>query len=350
MPKVYFKKGTYKYFLDNPKQVLDGIKRAGFLTDIKKDHFVGLKVHFGEKGNKSYIRPECIAPLVRFLKKRGTKPFFLETNTLYRGQRTNAVDHINTAYKHGFGVLEVPVIIADGLVGKDYIPVKVNLKHFKECYLGQAVRDTDVLFVISHFTGHMLTGFGAAIKNLGMGCASRRGKLAQHCVVSPRISKEQCVKCGMCAKYCSLDAVQEQADGFFIDEEKCIGCAQCISVCPQGAVKIIWSEAFDELSEKMVEYAYAVVQKKQCYYVNFCLYMTKDCDCMNKEKHGFIGDLGILFSDDPVALDKACIDLLNETEGKNVLLDIHPKINYLHHLNYAESIGLGSLDYELVKI
>jgi uncharacterized Fe-S center protein len=154
----------------------------------------------------------------------------------------------------------------------------------------------------------------------------------------------------MCARYCPASAVYERSDSFFIEEERCIGCAQCISVCPQAAVKIIWSESYDELGEKLAEYAYAAVQGKHCFYINVCLYITKECDCMNKEKQGIVKDLGILFSDDPVAVDKACIDLLNEQESRNVLLDIHPKVNYLHYLNYAEKIGLGSTDYKLIKL
>ena len=183
-----------------------------------------------------------------------------------------------------------------------------------------------------------------------MGCAARRGKLAQHCVVSPRIKEEQCIKCGMCARYCPVDAISERKDAFFIDEEKCIGCAQCISVCPVGAVRIQWSESYDELSEKVVEYAYTATRKVKCAYVNFCIYITGECDCMNKEKHGVAKDLGILFSWDPVSVDKASIDLLLQSEGRDVLKEVHPKVNYLHHLHYAQEIGLGELDYKLVEI
>lgn len=350
MANVYFKKGNYSYFLDNPVQILDGVKKAGFLKTLQSGQFTGLKIHFGEKNNKSYIQPRCLSPLVNFLKKRGTKPFLLETNTLYCGQRINAVDHINIAYKHGFGILEIPVIIADGLRGNDYIPIEVNLRHFRECYIGQALKDTDVLLVLSHFTGHILTGFGAAIKNIGMGCASRKGKLAQHCALSPKIRQEQCVQCGACAQCCPAQAIKNEAGGFFIDEEKCIGCAQCTSVCGSGAVKIIWSEAYQEIAEKIVEYAYAAVRNKSCFYVNFCLYMTKECDCMNKDDRGFIEDLGILFGTDPVAVDKACIDLLNKRENRDVLRQAYPHINYLHYLDYAQSIGLGSIDYKLIEI
>ncbi|UCG35197.1 MAG: DUF362 domain-containing protein [Candidatus Omnitrophota bacterium] len=350
MSQVYFKRGTYQEFLAQPQKILDGIKKSGFLKEIKKDEFIGLKIHFGEKGNKSYINPALLSPLARFLNKRGARPFLFDTNTLYRGERTNSVDHIRIANKHGFGKLDIPIIIGDGLRGNDYLKVKCSQKHLKDFYLAQILKDIDFVLVFSHFTCHMLTGFGAAIKNMGMGCASRRGKLSQHCVVSPNIKEGQCVKCGMCAKFCPADAISEGKDAFFIDEKKCIGCAQCISVCPHGAVKISWSESYDELAQKMVEYAFAATQNRKCAYVNFCIYITKECDCMNKEKSGFIKDLGVLFSWDPVSIDKASIDLLLQREKHDVFKDAHPSINYLRHLEYAQEIGLGELGYKLIEI
>ena len=350
MSQVYLKRGTYQEFLTHPQKVLDGIKKSGFLKDVKKDEFVGLKIHFGEKGNKSHIHPDLLSPLARFFRKRGARAFLFDTNTLYRGERTNSVDHIRIANKHGFSKLDMPVIIGDGLRGNDYYHVKYNQKNFKDFYLAQILKDIDFMLVFSHFTGHMLTGFGAAIKNIGMGCASRRGKLAQHCVLSPNIKEEQCIKCGMCAKVCPADAISEGKDAFFIDSKKCIGCAQCISVCPVGAVKISWSESYNEMAEKMVEYAYAATQNRKCAYVNFCTYITKECDCMNKEKNGFVEDLGVLFSWDPVSIDKASIDLLLQREKHDVLKDAHPNINYLNHLEYANKIGLGELEYKLTEI
>ncbi|UCC94568.1 MAG: DUF362 domain-containing protein [Candidatus Omnitrophota bacterium] len=264
---------------------------------------MGFKLHFGEKGNKSYINPSLLAPLIKFFHAQGTNPFLFETNTLYRGQRMNSIDHIRLAKSHGFGKLNVPIIIGDGLRGKDEIEAHVELKHFSTCFIASALKDIDFLLVLSHFTGHMLTGFGAAIKNLGMGCASRRGKLAQHCVVSPQIKEDKCVLCGECAKVCPTAAVLRKDKCFCIVEEKCIGCAQCISVCPQAAVKIIWSEEYDELGEKMVEHAYAVAKHRKCAYINFCIYITKECDCMNKENNEYVPDYGIFFSEDPVCID-----------------------------------------------
>jgi len=350
MSKVFLKKITYEELLKQSDAIVDGLKISGITENFKKDNFVGLKIHFGEKGNKSYINPNFLLPLSKFLKKTQVRPFLFETNTLYRGERMNAIDHINLAYGHGFVKTNMPIIIADGIKGNDYTEVKIDKKHFKTCFLAHALGDTDFLLVLSHLTGHMLTGFGAAIKNLGMGCASRRGKLAQHCQMQPVVSEKKCILCGLCIKNCPAQAIEKDNVKCFIVKEKCIGCAQCISVCPRGAIDIVWSEEYNDIGEKLAEYAYAVTRNIKCAYVNFCLYITKECDCMNKEEAGFVKDIGILFSYDPVAIDKASIDLVHKQENRDAIHDCHPKIDYLHHLQYAETLGLGSLNYELVEI
>jgi hypothetical protein len=350
MSKVFFKKGKREDFLKNPQLILEGFKKLEVVNSFKKNDFVALKIHFGEKDNKSYINPSLLVPLVKFLKKIETHPFLLDTNTLYRGKRNNAVEHINLAYQHGFSKLNIPIIIGDGLKGNDYMEVKVDKKHFSTCFLASILKDIDFLVVLSHFTGHILTGFGAAIKNLGMGCASRRGKLHQHCEVSPQINYQSCLSCGICAVNCPAEAIKKKEDKFVIVEENCIGCAQCISTCPNGSIKIVWSKNYQVLGEKMVEYAYAVANKRKCAYINFCIFITKDCDCMNKEEGGFIQDIGILFSDDAVSIDKASIDLIIQKEKKDVLKEIHPEIDYLPYLKYAQDLGLGELDYQLIEI
>ena len=349
MADVYLKRVSYDELLKNPQIILEAVEKTGILTQFKKGEFLALKIHFGEKGNKSYINPIFLLPLVQNFKKTGIKPFLFETNTLYRGQRMNAVDHINLAYNHGFGKLDIPVIIGDGLVGADTLEVEIGQKQFKSCFLAAALKDINNMLVLSHFTGHMLTGFGAAIKNLGMGCASRRGKLAQHCQVNPKIDERKCINCGACAAQCPVKAIERGEAKCFITGE-CIGCAQCLSVCPKGAVDIVWSEEYEVLGERLVEYAYAVTKNRKCVYINFCLYMTKECDCMNKEDKGFVPDIGFFLSTDPVGVDKACIDVLLGREAHDVIKDLHPQINYLSHLAYAQGIGLGSLDYRLIEL
>lgn len=349
MAEVFFHRVTYEELSKDPQIILGCLSKTAFNQSFAKDEFIGLKLHFGEKGNKSHINPNFLLPLVKFLKKSGAKPFLFETNTLYHGERMNAIDHIALAYNHGFGKLNIPIIIGDGIKGDDYLEVEINKDNFKKCFIAKAMKDIDYLLVLSHFTAHMLTGFGAAIKNLGMGCASRRGKLAQHCEVSPKINLKRCIKCGSCAKNCSMSAIAKE-DNYRIISDKCIGCAQCVSVCPVKAVDIVWSEGYNLICEKLAEYALAAAKGRKSFYINFCLYITKECDCMNKEEKGFIKDLGVLFSQDAVAIDKASIDLILNDAGRDALKEIHPKINYLHGLEYAQKIGLGSLDYKLIEI
>jgi uncharacterized Fe-S center protein len=351
MSEVFFKKISYEGLLKDPKVLLDSALKSGALGKIKKNDFTALKIHFGEQGNKSHINPNFIIPLARYLRSElKAKPFLFETNTLYHGQRMNAIDHINLAYGHEFGKLNIPVIIGDGIKGNDYMEVKIDKKYFKECYVAAGLKDVDFLLTLSHFTGHMLTGFGCALKNLGMGCAARRGKLAQHCMVSPTIVENRCVSCGACAKKCSVNAIEKGAACYVINKEKCIGCAQCLSSCPNAAVNIVWSQEYDTISRRMVEYAYAATNGRRCAYINFGLYITQECDCMNKDEKSFVPDLGLFFSTDPVAIDKACVDMLIKNNAQDPIKQMHPQINYLAQLDYAQELGMGSMEYNLVEI
>mgnify|MGYP000026366219 CR=1 FL=1 len=348
MKDVFFKKITLSQLTEDPQIIVDILKYAKLYNNIKKNDFVGIKIHFGEKGNKSFINPKILKPLVKTLKDIPAKPFFFDTNTLYRGERTNAIDHINLARNHGFLSLNIPLLIGDGIKGNDYIEVTINKHHYNKCFLGAIWKDTDFIFSASHFTMHMLTGFGASIKNMGMGLASRRGKLAQHCEMSPRINTKDCILCGNCAKICPSSAIVKEDSHYKIIDNLCVGCAQCISACPQGAVKINWSEKNRLLQERMVEYAYAATSGKRCAYMNFCVFITKECDCMNKENKGFVNDLGILFGYDPVAVDKASVDLLIQQEGNDIIEKQHPNTDYNHQFAYAKKIGLGDPDYKII--
>jgi len=348
MADVFFKRTTLNELLKKPDILLTFLDKSKLSLKLKKRDFLGIKIHFGEEGNKSYLNPKIIKPLIKYL-KRQTKPFFFDTNTLYRGQRMNSIDHLVLASQHGFHSLGIPVMVADGLKGNDYVELEIDEHHFDKCFITALWKDVDFILCLSHFTLHMLTGFGAAIKNLGMGLASKRGKLAQHCEVSPRINEAKCVGCGLCAASCPAQCIEKRDSFYTILNERCIGCAQCINVCPQDAIKIIWSNEYNLLQEKMVEYAYAATKNKPCAYFNFCIFITKECDCMNKEKEGFVEDLGVFFSYDPVAIDKASIDLLIQREKKDILKEIHPEVDYTHQFRYAQEIGLGSTDYNLIE-
>ncbi len=320
---------------------------------IERESFVALKVHFGEKGNTGYIKPAWIERLVRRVRTRTTRSFLTDTNTLYAGRRSNAVEHLQLAHEHGFKPerVAVPVIIADGLLGNDDEEVKVDLPRIKSAKVGWAIAHSDVLICLSHFTGHVVTGVGCAIKNLGMGCASRAGKLDQHSEVHPRISRKSCRNCSICLDHCPSSAIIQAEGSAVILDDRCIGCGECLVVCKWGAVKMRWDEDSDRTQEKMAEYAWSVrhALKDKVGFLNFLLKITKDCDCMAKDQDPIVEDIGILSSRDPVALDQASVDRVIERAGQDVLRQGYD-IDWAVQLRHGEKIGLGSMDYDLVRL
>ncbi|MBN2121052.1 MAG: DUF362 domain-containing protein [Candidatus Omnitrophica bacterium] len=352
MSKVYFLETDLKTFEREPKMLVNFLDKTELFSLIKNKSLVGIKMHFGEDKNKGYLKPHYIKGLVEKIKRLGANPFLFDTNTLYRGKRTNSVDHFNLAFfGHNFKTLNIPLIIGGGLKSKEYIEVDVSGKHFKKAKITSLLRDVDVVLVLSHLTGHMLTGFGAAIKNLGMGCASRAGKMEQHCEVSPSVRHDICVKCKKCISTCLAEAISLKEDKILIDKAKCTGCAQCISECPKGAIKIAWSEDYALMQEKMVEYAKAACDLCGLkFFVNFSLFVTEECDCMSKEGSPAALDSGILASVDPLSLDKASVDLAIAKNKKDIFKDMHSEVDYSSQFKYAEDIGLGEIDYVLEKV
>ncbi len=320
---------------------------------ISKESFVALKTHFGEKGNTGHIKPAWMAGVVSLIRKRTSRVFFTDSNTLYVGHRSNAVDHTLLTWQHGFGSNEVsiPVIIADGLLGQDGEEVKVGLPHVKTAKVGSAIVHSEVLVCFSHLTGHLLSGVGGAIKNLGMGCASRAGKLEQHSDVHPFISAKACRNCSICLDHCPSEAIFQAEGKARIDDDKCIGCGECLTVCKYGAVKFKWGEDSRHLQEKMAEYAFAVKSlfKEKIGFLNFVLNVTKDCDCMSTSQSNIAEDVGLLASSDPVALDRASIDLVLAGAGSDVFRKGY-KLDWSLQLAHGEKIGLGTQTYELVKL
>jgi len=342
---------SYEAVADKVLQLFDA---AGFAKIFEKDDLVAVKMHFGEQENTGHIKPAYIKPLLQRLKSYGTKPFLTDTNTLYKGQRTNSVDHLLQAYEHGFSIenLGVPVIIADGLMSRNHRDVPIQGKHFEAVTLANDILDSDALVVLSHLTGHVMTGMGAAIKNLGMGGASRSGKQKQHADVKPVVDKEKCRACGACIRRCPKEAISYVEGVAFIDHEICYGCAECIAACRTGAVKVSWKSSGERLQEKMAEYALGAMQGKEnkiCFF-NFLIHVTKECDCVEKAQDKVIGDIGILASYDPVAIDKASLDLLVQAAGRDLLKELWPENDASVQLRHAVALGLGSLEYELVQI
>jgi len=328
--------------------------KIGLQEKLESDDFVALKIHFGEKNNKGYIRPEWLRGIISEIQSRTGRAFLTDSNTLYVGQRSNSVDHTRLAWSHGFtpDVVGVPIIIADGLVGRDKHEARGSYGRIAAAKISSAFLNSDALLCLTHVTGHVQTGIAAALKNLGMGCASRAGKLDQHSVVHPRVKRKACRNCGLCLDYCPAEAII-QAEGYVvIDDKQCIGCGECLVVCKPGAIKLGWDEDYTRIQEKVAEYAFHVhrIFKGKTGYLNFLIKITKDCDCMAKNDPRIVEDIGILASSDPVAIDKATADLVIErSRGKDVFRAGYD-IDWADQLRHGVKIGLGSMDYELVQL
>ncbi|MHC1743818.1 MAG: DUF362 domain-containing protein [Syntrophobacteraceae bacterium] len=353
---------------------------AGIRKATKKNGLTAVKIHFGERGNTAFVRPLFVQPIIEAVREAGGKPFLTDASTLYVGTRGNAVDHLRTAVLNGFAfsVLGAPLIIADGIDGRDEVAIPLALKHFETAYIGSAVVHADALVSVAHFKLHEASGFGGAIKNVGMGAASRRGKMAQHSDVAPKLFLEKCIGCGLCRDQCAHDAIHLEdrpADSpkpapevtrmAVIDQERCVGCARCIHTCPQGALGIDWAEDLVNFMEKMVEYTVGAIKDKEgrALYVNFVTQVSPACDCYPFADAPIVPDIGILASRDPVAIDQACMDLVNAQPAleNSCLKDnpmasvdkvkaVYPHIDWEHQLRYAEQVGLGRRDYELTRL
>ena len=365
-----------------------GIGKIGF-----RDKFVAIKIHFGEYGNMAYIRPNYAAVIVRMIQNLGGKPFLTDANTLYSGSRSDAVGHLRTAMVNGFNRIATgcDVIIADGLRGNDERIIDVQGKYCPSPRIAAAIAEADIIISLNHFKGHEQAGFGGAVKNLGMGSGSVAGKREMHSTAQPVIDIANCTGCGVCEKHCAHDAVHVVDGKAAIDLEKCVGCGQCVAMCRRGGAVMGSTESCDILNFKIDEYAKAVLKGKPNFHISFIMNVSPECDCWGHNDAAIVPDLGIAASFDPVALDRACADLVNAAptlrtgnelsdkeaaccsdghhsggdccchggEGKS-----HPghggasdKFNFLHPdttwstgLDYAEQIGLGSNDYTLIRV
>jgi uncharacterized Fe-S center protein len=347
------------------------LARAGLDEVAGKNDLVAVKLHFGERGTTRFLRPQFVRPVVERLRRRSAKPFLTDANTLYKGGRSNAVDHLETAIQHGFdyAVVGAPLVIADGLTGKDYVRVKISGKHFREVHIASAVYFADALVVLSHFKGHESTGFGGALKNLGMGCGARSGKQQMHSDVLPEVDPGLCRGCGRCRRWCPADAIYLEGAAR-IDPNRCLGCGECVVTCPHGAIAISWKAEPQNMQEKIVEYALGALKEKdgRAFFVNFVLEVTPDCDCFSGSDVPLVPDVGILASKDPVALDQACYDLVTRqvglagtrltdrrrkaegtAPGQDKFFAVHG-IDPTPQLSYAEALGLGTREYELVRV
>lgn len=355
------------------------VETAGIANIDFKDKYVAIKIHFGEYGNMAYIRPNYAAVIVDVIKKLGGKPFLTDSNTLYTGSRSNAVDHLNTANVNGFNriVTGCDVIIADGLKGTEERAVNIGGKYCEAPLIGSAIADADIVISMNHFKGHEQAGFGGALKNLGMGSGSVAGKKEMHSTAQPRIEVANCIGCGICADNCRHGAL-EIVDGLAcINYENCVGCGQCVALCPNQAALPGSTESSKILNYKIDDYAKAVLKDKPNFHISFIMNVSPECDCWAHNDAAIVPDLGIACSFDPVALDQACADMVNAApvlSTTNVLHDkeqhscscgcqdahhhhqddkfhmMHPDTDWKAGLDYAEQIGLGTCSYELVRI
>ena len=326
----------------------------GLNERIAEDDFTALKIHFGESGNKGYIRPRWLTGLIGEVRRRTKHAFLTDTNTLYVGHRSNSIDHIRLAWSHGFTpeVTGVPVIIADGLIGRDKHEAGGARSRTASSKIASAILDSDALVCLTHVTGHVQTGIGAAIKNMGMGCASRAGKLDQHSVTHPRVNAKACRNCGVCMAFCPEDAIIQAEGHVVIETAKCIGCGECLVACKHGAIRMKWDEDSLRIQEKMAEYAFRVFEhfRGKAGFVNFLVGITKDCDCMAKDQKRIIDDIGLLASLDPVAVDQATADLVLERGGGRDAFRAGYDIDWSAQLAHGERMGMGTREYKLVKI
>lgn len=305
---------------------------------------VPIKVHFGEKGNQTFVGSENYAGIIDLLKEKQVETCYIETNVLYGGRRNNRTSHLATAREHGF--TQLPIEIADGEIGQDYYEQAINGRQFKSCYIGAGFKDYSQFVVLAHFKGHALAGFGGAIKQLAMGFASRGGKLAQHISAKPFIIPFLCRKCGACQRVCAVNAINLQTWWPGIDRQKCVGCAACTATCPHHAIHTNYLRflMLGSFAEKLAEYGYAAQIGRQNIYLNFVMNVTAGCDCEGRKMAPLIPDIGVFASTDPVAIDKACLDMIDKISGRTVFK------RGREIFNFAERLGMGNREYELNQI
>jgi len=349
---------------------LDRLAREAGIEDIDMEKkFVAIKIHFGEYGNLAFLRPQYVHVISDIVREKGGIPFMVDCNTLYVGMRKNAVEHLQCAEMNGFNSTTTgcQTIIGDGLKGSDDVEIPIEGGIYCEtAKIGTAISDADVIITLSHFKGHEMTGIGGAMKNLGMGCASRRGKMELHTSGKPSIDPSGCRGCRKCAEICAHNApVMQENNKMVIDKDRCVGCGRCIAMCPFDAIAPEYDEKMDIINAKIVEYTKAVLAGKQSFHISFLTDVTPLCDCHDNNDLPIIPNVGILASTDPVALDLASVDLaqkqpmipgsvlFKECDGqkpKDIFAFTNKNTHWQSHFTHAEKIGMGDGSYELIKI
>ena len=372
--RVYFTDFRTPYGGDTmPGKLKKLIRKAGIAQLNLEGQFVAIKIHFGELGNVSYLRPNYARAVVDVVKELGGKPFLTDCNTLYPGSRKNALEHLYCAWENGFTPLTVgcPILIGDGLKGTDDIEVPVRGgEYVKNAKIGRAVMDADVIISMTHFKGHETTGFGGALKNLGMGCGSRAGKKEQHNNGKAYVQQEICRGCRRCMQECANNGLvfDPETRKMHVDKEHCVGCGRCVGACNFDAIDFEDPNSNQMLNYRIAEYAKAVVDGRPQFHISLVMDISPNCDCHVENDAPILPDVGMFASFDPLALDQACVDacmkcepLPNSQLGEHMrdphFVDHHdhftnstPESEWQSCLSHAEKIGLGTRDYELIRL
>lgn len=348
------------------------VKKAGIEQIDFKGNFTAIKIHFGEPGNLAFLRPNYAKVIADLIKNMGGKVFLTDCNTLYVGRRKDALEHLDAAYENGYNPFTTgcQIIIGDGLKGTDeaYVPVPCG-EYVKEAKIGRAIMDADIFISLTHFKGHELTGFGGALKNIGMGSGSRAGKMEMHSDGKPRIKSKACIGCGACAKICAHSAITVIDKIAKIDHAKCVGCGRCIGTCHLNAIVAAWDESNDILNKKIAEYSWAVLNERPHFHISLVIDVAPFCDCHKENDIPIIPDIGMFASFDPVALDVACADMANQApviSGSYLEEQLrkqdsncgehdhfsaaHPETQWMACIDHAEKIGIGTKMYELIEV
>ena len=364
--KVYFTDFRAKQGMNVLQKIDRLIREAGIDKIDFKNKFVAIKIHFGEPGNIAYLRPNFAKVVADYVKEKGGYPFLTDCNTLYVGRRKNGLEHIDTAYENGFTPFSTGcnVIIGDGIKGLSevYVPVR-NGELCEKAIIGKEIMEADIVISLAHFKGHEMTGFGGALKNIGMGCGSRAGKMDMHSASGPKVKTDKCVGCGSCMRNCAHGAISIVDKKAVIDRDKCAGCGRCIGACPFDAMAYIGDSSVEITSKKMAEYAMAVLDGRENFHINIVNNVSPYCDCHSENDVPIVPDIGMFASFDPVAIDVACADAVNaQPVMPNSILaerdqchhdhftDTHPVTNWKYCVDHAEKIGLGTKEYELIEI
>lgn len=339
------------------------LEKCNFKKHDLHDKYVAIKLHFGELGNLSYVNPQYIKIIVDYLKTLGAKPFLTDTNCLNGTYRLNAVDHIGTAYKNGFTneIVDTPIIIADGLLGNSCVWIDKKYKNLSQFAIGKELISADYVIYVSHFKGHQIGGFGGALKNMGVGSAAKIGKMDIHYEFKP-IIEDTCDLCNKCVDVCKYGAISKQHGKIDINTDSCTSCCDCMEYCDKKAISLYKISSWKKIQEKYVEYAAAVHSKKKgkLLFVNVLENIASICDCWGFSNNYFVSDIGIVVSEDPVAIDKCSYDLVNECEyitDKKIInrkeedkfSALYPNIESCHQINYAKQIGLGNIEYNRIN-